>query len=55
VEPERHLEAMMARPKKMGGRVGNGTQCDILVYNQCFGVGFTDQQKKDLVNFLNTL
>ena len=21
----------MARPKKMGGRVGNGAQCDILV------------------------
>jgi hypothetical protein len=24
-------------------------------YNQRFGIGFTDQQKKDLVNFLNTL
>jgi cytochrome c peroxidase len=24
-------------------------------YNQRFGIGFTDQQKKDLVNFLKTL
>jgi hypothetical protein len=24
-------------------------------YNQRFGIGFTAQQKQDLVNFLNTL
>jgi cytochrome c peroxidase len=24
-------------------------------YDQRFGIGFTDQQKQDLVNFLNTL
>jgi hypothetical protein len=24
-------------------------------YNQRFGIGFTDQEKKDLVNFLETL
>ena len=37
----------------------NGSAATLLdvvnFYNQRFGIGFTDQQKKDLVNFLNTL
>jgi cytochrome c peroxidase len=37
----------------------NGSAATLLdvvnFYNQRFGIGFTDQQKKDLVNFLKTL
>ena len=37
----------------------NGSAATLLdavnFYDQRFGIGFTDQEKRDLVNFLNTL
>jgi hypothetical protein len=53
VGEERFLDSPSGCETKDGSAA---TLLDVVnFYNQRFGIGFTDQQKKDLVNFLNTL
>jgi hypothetical protein len=51
-----HARAISGPSATMLNRIGGATLLDVVnFYNKRFNLNFTDQQKEDLVNFLNTL